>query len=135
MDLKSSAETLGTEPQAFLEFVQREKIKGILRLDDQWRVSIFTLADLLNTSTGALLELMEDYALGELIEEAEGDELFEGEKEDPFLGGRVQKLAGYEEYYKMRFGSYRVGLWIDLKETVIEFRRVRHRKDIYRRFP
>jgi hypothetical protein len=79
MDLKSSAETLGTEPQAFLEFVQREKIKGILRLDDQWRVSIFTLADLLNTSTGALLELMEDYALGELIEEVEGDELFEGE--------------------------------------------------------
>ena len=40
----------------------------------------FTLADLLNTSTGALLELMEDYALGELIEEVEGEELFEGEE-------------------------------------------------------
>jgi len=39
----------------------------------------FTLADLLNTSPEALLERMEDYALGELIEEVEGDELFEGE--------------------------------------------------------
>ena len=66
---------------------------------------------------------IEEIAFGEAI------------KEDPFLGGRVQKLAGYEEYYKMRFGSYRVGLRIDLKEKVIEFRRVRHRKDIYRRFP
>ncbi len=66
---------------------------------------------------------IEEVAFGEAI------------KEDPFLGGRVQKLAGYEEYYKMRFGSYRVGLRIDLKEKVIEFRRVRHRKDIYRRFP
>ena len=66
---------------------------------------------------------IEEVAFGEAI------------KEDPFLDGRVQKLAGYEEYYKMRFGSYRVGLWIDLKEKVIEFRRVRHRKDIDRRFP
>jgi mRNA interferase RelE/StbE len=66
---------------------------------------------------------IEEVAFGETI------------KEDPFLGGRVQKLAGYEEYYKMRFGSYRVGLRINLKEKVIEFRRVRHRKDIYRWFP
>lgn len=50
--------------------------------------------------------------------------------EDPFLGGRVQKLEGYQEYYKMRFGSYRVGLRIDFEEMVVEFRRVRHRKDI-----
>ncbi len=66
---------------------------------------------------------VEEIAFGEAI------------KEDPFLGGKVQKLAGYQEYYKMRFGSYRVGLMIDLEEKVIEFRRVRHRKDIDRRFP
>jgi len=51
------------------------------------------------------------------------------------LAGRVQKLKGYQEYYKIRFGSYRVGLWIDFEEKVVEFRRVRHRKDIYRQFP
>lgn len=56
-------------------------------------------------------------------------------KEDPLLAGKVQKLKGYQEYYKMRFGSYRVGLRIDFEEKVIEFRRVRHRKDIYRNFP
>ena len=56
-------------------------------------------------------------------------------KEDPFLAGKVQKLKGYQEYYKMRFGSYRVGLWIDFEEKVVEFRRVWHRKDIYRKFP
>ena len=66
---------------------------------------------------------VEEVAFGEAI------------KEDPFLGGRVQKLEGYRDYYKMRFGSYRVGLRIDFEERVIEFRRVRHRRDIYRRFP
>jgi len=80
MDLKSSAEVLGTEPETFLEFMKREQIGGLLKLDDQWRVSIFTLAGLLNTSPADLLELMEDYALGEMIEEVEGDELFEGQE-------------------------------------------------------
>jgi hypothetical protein len=80
MNLESSAEILGTAPETFLELVEREHIGGIIRLDDQWRVSIFTLAGLLNTSPGALLELMEDYALGEMIEEVEGDELFEGQE-------------------------------------------------------
>ena len=56
-------------------------------------------------------------------------------KEDPFLAGKVQKLKGYQDYYKLRFGSYRVGLCIDFEERVIEFRRVRHRNDIYRKFP
>ena len=35
-------------------------------------------------------------------EVAFGDEI----KEDPFLRGKVQKLTGYQEYYKIRFGSY-----------------------------
>ena len=56
-------------------------------------------------------------------------------KEDPFLAGKVQKLKGYQDYYKIRFGSYRVGLHIDFEEMVIEFLRVRHRNDIYRKFP
>jgi len=56
-------------------------------------------------------------------------------KEDPFLAGKVQKLKGYYEYHKMRFGGYRAGIRIDFEERVVEFRRVRHRKDLYREFP
>jgi len=56
-------------------------------------------------------------------------------KQAPFLRGKVQKLRGYQEYYKLRVGSYRVGLRVDSMEQVVEFRRVLHRKDIYRRFP
>jgi mRNA-degrading endonuclease RelE of RelBE toxin-antitoxin system len=35
----------------------------------------------------------------------------------------------------VRVGNYRIGLYIDLIDEVVEFRRVLHRKDIYRRFP
>jgi len=79
MDLESSAEMLGTEPEAFLEFVKREQIEGIIKLNGEWRVSIFTLARLLDTTPQALLELLEDYALGQMIEEVEDDEYFEGQ--------------------------------------------------------
>ena len=65
------------------------------------------------------------------------EELAFGEtmKEDPFLSGKVEKLTGYQEYYKIRFGSYRVGLRIDSAQRIIEFRRVLHRREIYRKFP
>jgi mRNA interferase RelE/StbE len=55
--------------------------------------------------------------------------------DDPFLGGKVQKLTGYSDYYKLRVGAYRIGLRIDTTERLVEFRRVLHRKDIYRNFP
>jgi mRNA interferase RelE/StbE len=47
----------------------------------------------------------------------------------------VQKLTGYQTYYKIRIGSYRVGLCLDDAAEVIEFQRVLHRREIYRRFP
>ncbi len=56
-------------------------------------------------------------------------------KENPFATGKLEKLIGYEEYYKARFGVYRVGIRINDVEKVIEFRRVRHRRDIYQKFP
>lgn len=80
MNVESSAQMLGTEPETFLKFVEREHIEGIIRLDDQWRVSIFTLARLLDTTTEILLELFEDYALGQMIEEVEDDEWLEGQE-------------------------------------------------------
>ena len=56
-------------------------------------------------------------------------------RQDPFLSGKVQKLVGYQEYYKLRIGRYRVGIRLDFEERIVEFRRVLHRKDIYREFP
>lgn len=54
---------------------------------------------------------------------------------DPLLGGRVQKLTGFQHYYKIRFGNYRVGLHLDFAAEIIEFQRVLHRREIYRKFP
>jgi mRNA-degrading endonuclease RelE of RelBE toxin-antitoxin system len=56
-------------------------------------------------------------------------------KQDPLLSGKVERLIGFREYYKIRIGNYRTGLRIDSEEKVIEFCRVLHRKDIYRHFP
>ena len=67
--------------------------------------------------------------------EAEKTAFGEEIKSDVFLGGRVQKLTGYQSYCKIRIGNYRIGLRIDLEEGSIEFQRVLHRKDIYRVFP
>jgi mRNA interferase RelE/StbE len=56
-------------------------------------------------------------------------------KQDPFLSGKTQKLTGYITYYKIRVGDYRIGLHIDTNEQLIEFQRVLHRREIYRKFP
>lgn len=45
----------------------------------------------------------------------------------------LKKLKGYETYYRIRFGRYRIGLEIT-NDTVI-FVRCLHRKDMYRYFP
>lgn len=47
--------------------------------------------------------------------------------------GKVEKLRGYENYFKVRFGNYRVGLRIE--NDIVMLERVLHRKDIYRYFP
>ncbi len=56
-------------------------------------------------------------------------------KEDPFLKGKTQKLSSYQRYYKIRVGNYRIGLQIDGEIQLVEFMRVLHRRDIYRKFP
>lgn len=55
--------------------------------------------------------------------------------ENPLSLPRIKKLIGYREYYRARFGPYRVGLHIDQQAQLVECCRVRHRKDIYRFFP
>lgn len=46
---------------------------------------------------------------------------------------KLEKLSGYQYYYKIRFGNYRVG--IKLEEETVTFERVLHRKEIYKLFP
>ena len=74
IDLESSAELLGTRPETFLGFVEQQQLEGVLKFKDGWRVSIFTLAKVLNTSTQNLLNVLEDAVLGKLLEEVEDNE-------------------------------------------------------------
>ena len=60
-----------------------------------------------------------------------GDEI----KKDPYLSGKSQKLSGYQAYYKIRVGDYRIGFRIDVQAETVEFQRVLHRREIYRKFP
>lgn len=55
--------------------------------------------------------------------------------DNPFALSRVEKLKGFKEYYKARFGEYRVGLRIIKESRTIELRRAGHRRDFYRHFP
>lgn len=54
---------------------------------------------------------------------------------NPYAVPGVGKLKGYQDYYKVRFGDYRVGLRLHKKAKVVEFCRVLHRRDLYRYFP
>lgn len=46
---------------------------------------------------------------------------------------KLSKLKGYRNYYKLRFGNYRAG--IKIKNNVLTFERILHRKDIYKYYP
>ena len=45
----------------------------------------------------------------------------------------VKKIEGYQEYYRIKLGDYRLG--VKMRRNRIELIRFLHRKDIYRRFP
>ena len=47
--------------------------------------------------------------------------------------GNIEKMTGHNNYYKVRFGDFRVGLVKN--KTSIEILRVLNRKDIYKYFP
>jgi mRNA interferase RelE/StbE len=42
-------------------------------------------------------------------------------------------MKGYPGYYKVRFGTYRVGIKLENDTLILE--RVLHRKEIYKFFP
>ena len=45
----------------------------------------------------------------------------------------VKKIEGYQKYYRIKLGDYRLG--VKMRRNRIELIRFLHRKDIYRRFP
>lgn len=45
----------------------------------------------------------------------------------------IKALQGYEGFYRIRVGDYRVGLFVE--NGVVAFVRVLHRKEMYRYFP
>lgn len=45
----------------------------------------------------------------------------------------VRKIQGYEEYYRIRIGDYRLG--VKVTKDWIEMLRFLHRKDICKKFP
>ncbi len=47
--------------------------------------------------------------------------------------GKIEKMHGYNNYFKIRFSSYRVGLKLENDELIVQI--VMHRKEIYRFFP
>ncbi len=55
--------------------------------------------------------------------------------ENPYAHPKVEKLKGYKDFYKARFGDYRVGMRLIKDSRVVELWCVKHRKEIYRHFP
>lgn len=48
---------------------------------------------------------------------------------------KCEKLKGYKDKFKIRYGDYRIGITINKKSNEITFERVANRKDIYKLFP
>ena len=46
---------------------------------------------------------------------------------------QIKKLKGFKTAYRIRTGTYRIGVFIEKGEAV--FAAILHRKDIYRKFP
>lgn len=45
----------------------------------------------------------------------------------------IKKLTGHKNYYRIRTGDYRIGIFLNQNE--VELIRFLHRKDIYKFFP
>lgn len=50
-----------------------------------------------------------------------------------FLLENVKKLNGYDKYYRIKVGNYRIGIYYD--QNILVLVRFLHRKEIYRFFP
>ena len=73
LDLETSAEVLGTTPDHFLAWLQSEQPSGIIILDNQPQISIFTLARILDTTAQELLDFLSISKAKGLLETQEID--------------------------------------------------------------
>ena len=71
----------------------------------------------------------------EIQTQAEGIVFVELLTANPFSLGCLERMTGYSDKYKIRIGSYRIGITIDKRKSLIICQRIAHRKDIYRIFP
>ena len=46
----------------------------------------------------------------------------------------LKKLVGFQNYYRIKLGSYRIGIEL-IDKSKIRFIIITHRKDIYKKFP
>lgn len=76
------------------------------------------------------LEEVQDSKLKSSIREAIADA-----EKSPTLRSiqNITKLAGHRSYYRIKLGSYRIGLHFG--NGILTFAAFNHRKDIYRHFP
>ncbi len=80
VDPQTSSEITGADPESFLNFLQQSQSGSVIKLNNNWRVSIFTLAEILNTTPATLLDTLEDYELGRLIESVDDDDFFDADE-------------------------------------------------------
>ncbi len=55
------------------------------------------------------------------------------EKQESLAGLEVKKISGYQDRFRFRIGSYRVGF--SVKAEAVIFRRVLDRQSVYKKFP
>lgn len=79
LDLETSATILGAPLDRLREAIQRQEIVGI-HIGGEWRISIFALAKLLDTSPKTLVDFLEDDALVRLIGETNDEALLDREE-------------------------------------------------------
>jgi mRNA interferase RelE/StbE len=71
----------------------------------------------------------------EIQAQAEGIVFGELLTANPFSLGYLERITGYPDKYKIRIGSFRIGITIDKQNSSIICQRIAHRRDIYRIFP
>lgn len=68
------------------------------------------------------------------LKDAIADCIFQVESSEKIAGIKnLKKLAGFDTYYRIRIGNYRIG--IKLENNVVYFLAFEHRKDIYKNLP
>jgi hypothetical protein len=60
VDLETSADVLGTTPDRFLAWLNREHLHSLLYFNDTLQISIFTLAKILDTTPRELVDFLEE---------------------------------------------------------------------------